>query len=79
MGPTKSLATIVPAASTPVKVPFRSFGGGLDGLIIAEVEFDSPESLTGFTPPGWFGTEVTDDGRYSNASLALHGRPPDPG
>ena len=69
----------IPTTDGPHLIELDVFGGGLDGLIIAEVEFDSPESLTGFTPPGWFGTEVTDDGRYSNASLALHGRPPDPG
>jgi CYTH domain-containing protein/CHAD domain-containing protein len=51
------------------------FGGALDGLVIAEVEFPSADALAEFTPPDWFGIEVTDDGRYSNASLALHGLP----
>ena len=52
------------------------FTGELDGLVLAEVEFDSLEALHSFTPPDWFGPEVTDDGRFANASLALHGRPP---
>lgn len=52
------------------------FGGDLDGLVIAEVEFDSVEASDAFEPPAWFGREVTEDGRYSNASLARHGRPP---
>ena len=51
------------------------FAEDLDGLVFAEVEFDSVESLAEFEPPAWFGREVTDDGRYTNASLSLHGRP----
>ncbi len=44
----------------------------LDGLVIAEVEFEDEESLAAFEPPEWFGTEVTDDPRFSNASLAMN-------
>jgi CYTH domain-containing protein len=54
------------------------FGDDLDGLVVVEVEFDSAESLSGFVPPRWFGREVTDDDRYTNASLAVHGRPVEP-
>jgi CYTH domain-containing protein/CHAD domain-containing protein len=53
------------------------FTGELDGLVVAEVEFDSLETSDVFEPPIWFDREVTDDGRYTNASLALHGRPVD--
>jgi CYTH domain-containing protein/CHAD domain-containing protein len=53
------------------------FGGTLDGLVVAEVEFDSISASDDFEPPGWFGRDVTDDGRYTNASLALHGLPAD--
>lgn len=51
------------------------FGGALDGLVVAEVEFDSISTSEDFEPPTWFGRDVTDDGRYTNASLALHGLP----
>jgi adenylate cyclase len=51
------------------------FGGDLDGRRIVEVEFDDDESAAAFVPPGWFGREVTDDGRYTNAQLARHGWP----
>lgn len=51
------------------------FEGDLEGLVIAEVEFGSIDALAAFEPAEWFGPEVTDDGRYSNASLALHGLP----
>jgi len=51
------------------------FHDELDGLVVAEVEFDSPDALRSFEPPPWFGDEVTDDRRYRNASLAVDGRP----
>ena len=51
------------------------FSDGLDGLVYAEVEFGSSEALDGFEPPTWFGREVTEDGRYTNAALALNGWP----
>lgn len=51
------------------------FGGDLDGLVLAEVEFDSSSALDSFEPPEWFGIEVTDDGRFSNAALAIDGLP----
>jgi CYTH domain-containing protein/CHAD domain-containing protein len=54
------------------------FAGDLDGLVVAEVEFDSSSASDDFEPPAWFGPEVTDDGRYTNASLALHGLPDPP-
>ena len=53
------------------------FAGDLDGLVMAEVEFDSTEASDTFEPPAWFGRDVTDDGRYTNASLALSGLPVD--
>lgn len=53
------------------------FEGELDGLVLAEVEFDSETALQEFEPPDWFGHEVTDDERYSNALLATAGRPQD--
>ncbi len=46
----------------------------LDGLLLAEVEFDSADALATFEPPAWFGLEVTDDDAYTNASLAANAR-----
>ena len=51
------------------------FHDELDGLVVAEVEFDSSDALRSFEPPPWFDDEVTDDRRYRNASLAVDGRP----
>ena len=47
----------------------------LEGLIIAEVEFDSEEQARGFEPPAWLGDEVTGDPRFLNESLAVDGAP----
>ena len=35
------------------------FEGHYDGLILAEVEFPSEEDALTFTPPDWFGEDVT--------------------
>jgi CYTH domain-containing protein/CHAD domain-containing protein len=51
------------------------YEGGLDGLRTTEVEFDSPEAARAFTPPPWFGRELTGDRRYANQTLATEGLP----
>ena len=51
------------------------FDGALAGLVVAEVEFASLEAAEAFAAPGWFGADVTDDRRYKNQALALHGIP----
>lgn len=52
------------------------FTGSLSGLRYVEVEFRDVESARAFTPPDWFGREVTEDLRYRNSSLARLGLPP---
>ena len=52
------------------------FGGHLDGLRVVEVEFGEDDDPDAFEPPDWFGDEVTEDGRYSNAALSDAGGPP---
>jgi CYTH domain-containing protein len=47
----------------------------LAGLVVAEVEFPDDATANRFTEPEWLGREVTDDPRWKNQSLALHGRP----
>src|ERR1700712_4605658 len=48
---------------------------GLDGLCTVEVEFDSEDASRAFTPPPWFGRELTGDQRYANQTLATEGLP----
>lgn len=51
------------------------YHGKLEGLYTAEVEFKSEDMSTTFTAPNWFGQEVTEDQRFKNQSLAIHGIP----
>lgn len=51
------------------------YGGSLLGLAVAEIEFGSVEDALKFNAPDWLDTEITDDGRYKNRSLAEHGLP----
>jgi CYTH domain-containing protein/CHAD domain-containing protein len=53
------------------------FDGPLEGLWLVEVEFESDKDMSEFKPPAWFGREVTDDDRYLNSNLAVHGIEPD--
>ena len=48
------------------------FEGELAPLVIAEVEFETVEEANSFTPPSWFGEDVTGNKNYTNASLALN-------
>jgi adenylate cyclase len=43
---------------------------------MVEVEFPSRREAEAFVPPPWFGEDVTDDPRWSNAALATSGPPP---
>lgn len=47
------------------------FLGIYEGLVIAEVEFQSEEQAGRFVPPEWFGEEVTFDKRYLNKNMAM--------
>jgi CYTH domain-containing protein len=51
------------------------FKGDLEGMLIAEIEFDSEEASAEFEPPLWLGLDVTGDERYMNESLAVNGAP----
>ncbi len=53
------------------------YRGALDGLIVVEVEFPDQETSEKFVPLDWFGDEVTEDSRFKNQQLALHGMPKD--
>jgi CYTH domain-containing protein len=46
------------------------FEGKYEGLYLAEVEFSSEEDADAFTPPDWFGEDVTLDGTYHNSRMS---------
>jgi adenylate cyclase len=58
-----------------VKIEIDVYGGDLEGLTVAEIEFPSEEEARVFDPPGWLGEEVTGDHRYLNETLATAGAP----
>ena len=51
------------------------YRGSLNGLEVAEVEFDSEGEGSLFAPPEWFGKEITEDSAYKNRNLATKGMP----
>jgi adenylate cyclase len=51
------------------------YEGTLEGLVVAEVEFDDPRVADRFVAPHWFGREVTADDAFKNRRLAADGLP----
>ncbi len=51
------------------RIELDRYSGGLEGLVIVEVEFPDLASAQSFEPPEWFGLERTDDQRFRNKNL----------
>ncbi len=49
------------------------FEGELAPLTLVEVEFDTVDDANAFTPPEWFGEDVTNSSLYHNSYLSQHG------
>ena len=47
------------------------YAGRHQGLVVAEREFTGTDAARAWTPPPWCGPEITEDGRFTNAQLAL--------
>ena len=47
------------------------FEGDLAPLMLVEVEFDTEDAANSFSPPDWFGEDVTFSGKYHNSYLRL--------
>lgn len=56
--------------SDELTIELDLFEGDLAPLILAEVEFPTEEAANSFTPPDWFGEDVTCSGKYHNSSLS---------
>jgi CYTH domain-containing protein len=65
------------SAGEGLTIELDIYSGGLSGLKVAEVEFGSEDAADAFEPPEWFGSEVTDDARFKNQTLASKGAPAD--
>lgn len=46
------------------------FDAPYEGLYLAEVEFSSEEEANSYTPPAWFGEDVTYSVKYHNSNLS---------
>lgn len=59
------------------RIPFNGYTIELDvfkepfaPLVLAEVEFQTPEEANAFVPPAWFGRDVTSEPEYTNSYLS---------
>ena len=51
------------------------YEGALAGLMTTEVEFPSLEAAEQFSPPAWFGRDVSREAAYKNTALSRDGLP----
>ncbi|MEW4414024.1 CYTH domain-containing protein [Clostridium sp. AN503] len=68
-----------PIDGTELTIELDIFSGAYEGLMLAEVEFPSLEAAENFTPPDWFGEDVTLSGKYQNSRLSLGSLSPESG
>ena len=59
------------AEDVQLKAELDIFDEPFAPLMIVEVEFPSIEAASSFTPPSWFGEDVTHDKRFKNAVMAI--------
>ncbi len=60
---------LIPMANN-LTIELDVFEGKFAGLVLAEVEFENLEDAEHFTPPDWFGRDVTLSGEYQNSRLS---------
>ena len=46
------------------------FEGPFSGITLAEVEFESESQANSYTPPEWFGLDVTNSSEYHNSNMS---------
>ena len=63
----------IPNSGSMIEVDI--YHGNLEGLMTAEVEFESEDTSNAFSVPDWFEQEVTEDERFKNQSLSVDGIP----
>ena len=57
-------------SSLGLTIELDIFHGRHEGLFLAEVEFPNEDAAGAFTPPDWFGEDVTFSSRYHNSTLS---------
>ena len=53
-----------------LKIELDHFSSPIEGLYLAEIEFESVEQAETYTAPDWFGDDVTYDARYHNSVMS---------
>ncbi|MDD3339357.1 MAG: CYTH domain-containing protein [Lachnospiraceae bacterium] len=53
-----------------LKIELDIFDAPYEALVLAEVEFPTEEMAVSYTPPAWFGEEVTYSTQYHNSTLS---------
>ena len=53
-----------------LKIELDVFHEDYEGLLLAEVEFPDEKTANSFTPPEWFGEDVTFSSKYHNSTLS---------
>lgn len=61
---------LIPLEGTNLTIELDIFTGSYQGLMLAEVEFPDETTAQNFTPPSWFGKDVTFTGEYQNSKLS---------
>ena len=61
----------IPIDGTALCAELDIFGEPFSPLTIVEVEFPSIEEAESFSPPPWFGEDVSHDRRFKNAVMAI--------
>ena len=55
---------------TSLTIELDLFSGDYEGLVLAEVEFQTEEDANSFIPPSWLTIDVTFSGEYQNSRLS---------
>ncbi|RDU22679.1 CYTH domain-containing protein [Anaerosacchariphilus polymeriproducens] len=53
-----------------LKIELDIFHGIHEPLILAEIEFETEQQANSFSPPSWFGEDVTYSSQYHNSTLS---------
>lgn len=69
---------LIPIEKTKLTIELDVFEGEYQGLMLAEVEFQTKEEADAFMAPAWFGEDVTFSGEYQNSRLSARKTPVPP-
>lgn len=61
----------IPAGNNLI-IELDIFEGEYKGLVLAEVEFATEEDAVSYTPPEWFGKDVSERAEFCNSYLSTH-------